>query len=97
MKNCVVSSTIFLSFLFFSSQTLQAQQNPFGNSPFQVSQKTKDKNADENDNNGKGNPHNQPFDAPIDGGIGILLAGGIVYGFKKVRDRQQYAKAQAEK
>ena len=25
-------------------------------------------------------------DAPIDGGIGVLLAVGIVYGIKKVRD-----------
>ena len=28
-------------------------------------------------------------DAPIDGGLSILLAGGIGYGIKKIRDRRK--------
>ena len=50
-----------------------------------------------NYNNGNGSPHNQPSNAPIDGGLGILLAAGVVFGIKKVRDRQADAKTEAGK
>jgi len=33
-------------------------------------------------------------DAPIDGGIGLLLAAGIGYGVKKVRDNRKKRTAQ---
>ena len=28
-------------------------------------------------------------DAPIDGGLSLLIAGGVVYGIKKVRERRK--------
>lgn len=39
------------------------------------------------------NPGGDP-DAPIDGGLGLLLAAGIGYGVKKVRDYKKQKKFQ---
>jgi len=33
-------------------------------------------------------PEGDP-DAPIDGGVGVLVAAGVAYGFKKVRDERK--------
>jgi hypothetical protein len=32
-------------------------------------------------------------DAPIDGGLSLLVAGGIGYGVKKIRDKRKHNKA----
>jgi len=39
----------------------------------------------------QGPPDSDPGDpdAPIDGGVGLLVAAGIGYGIKKVRDNQK--------
>ena len=34
------------------------------------------------------NPEGDP-DLPIDGGVGVLIAAGIGYGFKKMRDNRK--------
>jgi len=34
-------------------------------------------------------PPPDPPDTPIDGGIGILLALGVGYGIKKIKDKKQ--------
>jgi len=39
-------------------------------------------------------PLGNPIDCPIDGGLSFLLAAGVVYGVKKVRDSRK--KKQAE-
>ena len=35
-----------------------------------------------------------PPRTPIDGGLGLLLAGGVAYGIKKLRDHKQGRKLQ---
>ena len=43
---------------------------------------------------GTGTPIGAPAGVPIDGGLGLLLAAGVAYGGKKLKDRK---KAKAEK
>ena len=43
---------------------------------------------------GTGTPIGAPAGVPIDGGLGFLLAAGVAYGGKKLKDRK---KAKAEK
>ncbi len=43
---------------------------------------------------GGGSPIGDPAGVPIDGGLGFLLAAGVAYGGKKLKDRK---KAKAEK
>lgn len=38
--------------------------------------------------NAQGDPGDDP-DAPIDGGVGVLVAAGIGYGIKKVKDKRR--------
>jgi len=33
--------------------------------------------------------HGKPTSAPFDGGISLLVAGGVAYGLKKARDARQ--------
>ena len=35
-----------------------------------------------------GDPGGDP-DAPIDGGVGILIAAGVIYGIKKIKDKKK--------
>jgi len=42
-------------------------------------------------------PGRDPSGAPIDGGISLLVAAGIGYGVKKVRDARKKAKIEEEK
>jgi hypothetical protein len=36
-----------------------------------------------------GPPNSPPTDIPIDGGASLLIAGGVAFGLKKLRDRRR--------
>ena len=38
-----------------------------------------------------------PADAPIDGGLSLLIAGGVGYGIKKVRDNKKKQQQEQQK
>ena len=40
---------------------------------------------------GSGGPEPGPTDIPIDGGVSLLLAGGVAYGLKHLRNRRRKA------
>ncbi|GAB3876788.1 hypothetical protein GCM10028824_35190 [Hymenobacter segetis] len=44
-----------------------------------------------NPNNGGPGPDPDPIDTPIDGGVSLLLAGGVAYGLKRLRVRRKQA------
>lgn len=44
---------------------------------------------DEEPGSGGTSPLNPPTGIPIDGGVSLLLAGGVAYGVKKLRDRRR--------
>ena len=45
--------------------------------------------GDPPDNGGPTPPNPPPAEIPIDGGASLLLAGGVAYGLKKLRDRRK--------
>lgn len=42
-------------------------------------------------------PPVEPVDAPIDGGLSILLAAGVGYGVKKMRDARKHKPSEKHK
>ena len=78
MKNVIIKLA-FLTMSFFA-----ANHSAFSQSCNRTS------STQDNDMHGKlGNNRGQEVHAPIDGGLGILVAAGIVYGIKRARDRRK--------
>ena len=42
-------------------------------------------------------PGNDPDSAPIDGGLSLLIAGGVGYGVKKLREKRKKQQEEQEK
>ena len=88
MRKSFIILTFAISSFLLPNQFLQAQANRSNDLPVETFVNVKEKHPVKKHNSSTTNLQSQPTDAPIDGGIGLLLAVGVFYGCKKVRDRQ---------
>lgn len=92
MKKLYPSFACFLFLLPLSTSLLKAQANRLDAAPSYASFSAKGHNAE-----GKDVQQNESSATPIDGAIALLLAIGVFYGCKKVRDRQaEFQRSQKE-
>jgi hypothetical protein len=76
---------VILKIAFLAMGFLAGNHSAFSQSCNRTASSTQD-----NDLHGKlGTNRGHEVHAPIDGGLGILIAAGIVYGIKRARDRRK--------